>query len=652
MKYTPLMLDAATYYAERVLSGDIPAGPLVAGQCERHLRYLAASREDPVGFGYRYVPEMGQIFREWAARLKWVRGKRFSGHPVHLMSWQAFCWDYTLGWLRVDDEGVPIEDERMVSRHYKLVPKGSGKSQESNVVALHFMDHILGDGSDLFLVSPRMGAQSSKQLQHLARMSEQLPGFKSLRPSTEVVTIQNTRNGVEMRPAGMIGQEGAKDGGRAGLTIIDEFASITDSTAFDELVSGGRATEDGALVVFIGTAAKQADGWGWDQYKIARDQVDMERWKDADHEDDPGIFAYLTRLSHDDHVLLREWMKPKRRRCWESADEESRKRAVDLLGDRTPEDALRDAARTVSPSLRVDRNDPGTVLWGPILEDVTKPSRTQSDKIETLRRAFNEWPGENGNWLPIGKWRGLFNEEGPTREDRGRIAYGVYSASARQFVALCVVHLDADPVHVTAKIYGARGGVDDRAKKERRAERYDRWESCGDLEIDGAGDAVTLEALARDVEALHKGHRVVAGFYSQAVVGSKMAEIQNKRASWARKVKAAPPTVAKYDPGAQTLYRLVNEGRLTHCGSLPLDEAVRRMGKREHEQSGGLLPIKQAKRDDVEAGMALVLALSAAAPHLGQKSEPMTRKNYAPSGEGIGRPRYDGRPRAEMGRPR
>lgn len=645
--YDPLMLDACTWYAERVMSGEIPAGPLVAGQMQRHLNYLERSR-DPEDFPFVYMPQLGLIFRRWAAEnLRWVKGE-VAGQPIQFLPWQAAAFDYFLGYARRfrDAQGAwrPMVRARMVSTVDIFVPKGAGKNQMLNGLLLYVQAVLATHGSDIFLTSPRLGTQSGEQMRFLALMAKQL-GFKIERPSSEVTIVTNPLNQVRIRPLSAIGEEGTKDGGRVYAAAFDEVYSIKNGTAFEELTSGGRRSERGSFAVRTGTAAKSPDGWGWEMFNIARDQVDMERWKDPDHKDDPSMFAFMAAASGDEKAVLLECAKPPRRRAWNlPADDPRRIAFAPALKGRAPDEALRHAIMTASPSIKLTPDSPGTILYDEAVADITAHHKGAGAVLEALRTIGNLWPNVDGAWLSMKRWAPLAR---PERETSGRVTYGVYSASLGQVVALVVIHLDVDPIHVTTRAYAAKGGVAGMARKDRRAEVYDRWIADGDLVIDGTGDAATLDALAADLEQLHRTHRVMAGRYSKAVVEGRMESLL-QRYRWQR-VTGAAYTHGAYDPGSQELYRRVDAGSLTHDGNAVLTEGIRRMGVKANDKSGQLLPIKGTDTDRIEAALALVLALVAACPYLGQKPAGGTVRKAPPRTSSfrgaIGLPRHSGRPR-------
>jgi phage terminase large subunit-like protein len=106
-------MHAATDYAERVTSGDIPACKWVAFACGRHLRDLdrddvyfdEPAADHAIGFIESFKHYKGQ----WA------------GEPFHLEPWQKFIVGSIFGWQKPD--GL-----RRFTHAYVAVPRKNGKS--------------------------------------------------------------------------------------------------------------------------------------------------------------------------------------------------------------------------------------------------------------------------------------------------------------------------------------------------------------------------------------------------------------------------------------------------------------------------------------------------------------------------------------------
>lgn len=116
----------ATDYANKVVSGEIPACKYVIQACQRQLDDLA---NPPAG--YRFDKERAERicrFIELAPHIKGPAASR--GDLMRLETWQVFILTTAFGW--VDKDG-----NRRFRRVYIEVPRGNGKSSLSSPVGLY-----------------------------------------------------------------------------------------------------------------------------------------------------------------------------------------------------------------------------------------------------------------------------------------------------------------------------------------------------------------------------------------------------------------------------------------------------------------------------------------------------------------------------------
>lgn len=110
--------DRATAYALAVVSGDIPAGPIVRGACQRHLNDLEQAR----GRGFYYYEHEAAEGIAFFEECLLLNGGQYEGKPFLLFPWEAFVIGSIFGWKRKSD------DMRRFRVAYVETPKGSGKS--------------------------------------------------------------------------------------------------------------------------------------------------------------------------------------------------------------------------------------------------------------------------------------------------------------------------------------------------------------------------------------------------------------------------------------------------------------------------------------------------------------------------------------------
>ena len=110
--------DRATAYARSVLSGDIVAGPIVRGACQRHIDDLKNAGER----GYYYDEYAASEAIAFFEEVLCLNGAQFEGRPFILLPWQCFIVGSIFGWKRRKD------GFRRFQLAYIETAKGSGKS--------------------------------------------------------------------------------------------------------------------------------------------------------------------------------------------------------------------------------------------------------------------------------------------------------------------------------------------------------------------------------------------------------------------------------------------------------------------------------------------------------------------------------------------
>ncbi|HEY5496703.1 MAG TPA: terminase large subunit, partial [Syntrophales bacterium] len=119
MKAKPKKInDRATTYALSVISGEITAGPIVRGSCQRHLNDLEHGHERGLYYDEHAAAEAIAFFEECLC----LNGGQFEGKPFLLFPWEAFVIGSIFGWKRKSD------NMRRFRVAYIETPKGSGKS--------------------------------------------------------------------------------------------------------------------------------------------------------------------------------------------------------------------------------------------------------------------------------------------------------------------------------------------------------------------------------------------------------------------------------------------------------------------------------------------------------------------------------------------
>lgn len=108
--------DRTTAFANRVLSGEIIAGPHVRAACQRHLNDIASAAARGLSWSLEHARHAIAFFEE----VLHLNGGDYEGQPFKLQPWQAFIIGCLFGWRRGE-----VRRFRMA---YVETAKGSGKS--------------------------------------------------------------------------------------------------------------------------------------------------------------------------------------------------------------------------------------------------------------------------------------------------------------------------------------------------------------------------------------------------------------------------------------------------------------------------------------------------------------------------------------------
>jgi phage terminase large subunit-like protein len=132
MKKKSFSADKATRYAERVLAGDVVAGPHVRNACRRHMDDLSLAHKRNLWYD---TEASDRIIRFYESQLRLSDGQ-FAGRPFVLHESQEFQAGSIFGWKRKDGT-------RRFRRAYNEEAKGNGKTPFAAGIALY---GLMADG--------------------------------------------------------------------------------------------------------------------------------------------------------------------------------------------------------------------------------------------------------------------------------------------------------------------------------------------------------------------------------------------------------------------------------------------------------------------------------------------------------------------------
>ena len=275
-------------YAERVVSGDIPACKLVRAACQRQLDDLA--RED---FEYFYFPELAERVCKFVELMPHIKGE-WAGKPISLEPWQIFILSVVFGW--VDSDG-----NRRFKTSYIEVPRKNAKSTISSGVALYCLAADAEGGAEVYSAATNRD-QARIVWQDAKRMVEKSRGLQrrfGVATSAHSIFVENT---ASVFKALSRDQGGNLDGLNVHCAIIDELHAHKTREVFDviETATGSRSQP---LLWLITTAGFNRSGICYEQRSYVCKVLNGA-------EKDEEYFGIIYTLDdEDDWALPESWQK-------------------------------------------------------------------------------------------------------------------------------------------------------------------------------------------------------------------------------------------------------------------------------------------------------------------------------------------------------
>src|SRR5690606_21836470 len=221
MKPTPEMLKSPAFqYAEKVRSGEIPAGRKLKTAVERFYKWI----DEAPNSGYHLDHKKGMfIINFFSTFLNHTTGA-MAGQPFHLQPFQAFTMYNLFGWIHTQT------NTRRIRTIYDKRAKKNGKTAEMAGLALYCMSFDLEMEAQIYVGATKEAqaklcwAQAKSFIESpVANSALKKMGFRCLQSE-----IQFARTGSIMRALG--GDSKTQDGINSHLSIIDEYhAHATDA---------------------------------------------------------------------------------------------------------------------------------------------------------------------------------------------------------------------------------------------------------------------------------------------------------------------------------------------------------------------------------------------------------------------------------------
>ena len=436
----PVVIDRATDYAQRVLAGEIVAGPHVRDACGRHLRDLREGAARGLTWSLPRANDAIAFFEE----VLYLNGGSYEGKPFVLQPWQAFVVGSLCGWLRGDVRRFRVA--------YVETAKGSGKSP---LAAGMGMLGLTADGearAEVYAAATKRD-QAMVLFRDAVAMYTQSPELqRRLVPSGSGENIWNLgyrATGSWFRP---ISADDGASGPRPHVALIDEVHEHKTAQVVEMMRAGTKSRRQALIFMITNSGAGKTTPCGI-YHDYAAEVAGGKREDDA-------FFGYVCGLDEGDDPLHDE-------SCWLKAN----------------------------PSLQF-ANLPGLQY---LREQVTEALGMPAKEALVRRLNFCQWTAAINPWLSAHVWEPCAAEF--TAADlRGRRAFAGLDLSSTTdltaFVLLVEPIEPGQPWCILPWCWLPDDGLADRAQRDRVD--YLTWKRQGYLETT-PGRAISKRAVLQRV---------------------------------------------------------------------------------------------------------------------------------------------------------
>lgn len=281
LKPSPILLT--TIYAKLVIQGEIIANKWVKLACERHLKDLKRSREDP-DFPWKFDEEKG--WRPIRFIEKKCHPTKGSFKHLVMQPWQHFVVGSMFGWIN-KSTGVRRYRESLI-----FVARKNGKTELESGLADYMAGFDGENGPNVYFL-----ANSQKQASLLyegSRTMIQKSPWLSDRFVPNRSEIRYPKTGGKI--LAMSAEKNNKDGENVHFAVFDEIHEYQDYSLIN-VMRNSRGTRKQPLIVYITTAGYVLDGPLVDMVDQGHDTLD-----NYDDDINNRTFYYLASLDDKEEV--------------------------------------------------------------------------------------------------------------------------------------------------------------------------------------------------------------------------------------------------------------------------------------------------------------------------------------------------------------
>lgn len=288
--------DPVTAYANRVLSGEVVAGPHVRNACQRHLDDMKSGHERGLYFDLEAAHDILRFCRV-VCKLK---DGQFDGKPFNPHESQEFILGSLYGWKKADGF-------RRFRRAYIEIGKGNGKSPMAAAIGLYGLVADGEAGAEIYAAGKDKG-QAFVLFRDAVSMVRQSPLLTAnLVPSggtgAFVENLAYLKTGSFFR---VISREGASSGPRPTVALCDELHEHPNSAVIEMLERGFKARRQ-PLLVMITNSGFDRTSVCWDEHQhavsvaagVPKELLDEDATYVGEVIDDTS-FSYVCALDKDD----------------------------------------------------------------------------------------------------------------------------------------------------------------------------------------------------------------------------------------------------------------------------------------------------------------------------------------------------------------
>lgn len=234
-----------TWYAERVIKGDIIAGKKVILACKRHMNDL--KRQGTDDFPYIFVEEKGH--RPIRFIEKFCKPSKGDYSQLIVQPWQHFMFGSLYGWVH-RDTGL-----RRFREGLSFVARKNGKTTVVSGVSLYGNSKDGEQGARVYILA-NTKQQAGELFDESRAMVQSSPALrKRLRENQKGIFDDSTKSKIESRAS----DSKKLDGLNTSLGAFDEIHEFRDFKLINVIKRSWSARKQ-PLVIYITTAGYQLDG--------------------------------------------------------------------------------------------------------------------------------------------------------------------------------------------------------------------------------------------------------------------------------------------------------------------------------------------------------------------------------------------------------